>query len=116
MRNLYHDTGTVTGLVASLSSAMFHVFQHLQCIVYQIVTFSAVYVNHHTHAASIMLIVTLVESFFGLSLLSFCHIILTLCTSFFHFACKGISKRTNQQVTVNALRPEKTCNFQFVTK
>ena len=76
MGYLYHDTRTITGLVACLGATVFHVLKHLQCIVNQIMTFSAVYVNHHTHAASIMLIVALVESFFGLSLLSFCHIIL----------------------------------------
>ena len=77
MWNLYHNTGTITSLIASLSSTMFHVFQHLQCIVHQIVTLSAVDVHYHSNAASIMLIVALIESFLVcLSLLSFCHIIL----------------------------------------
>ena len=71
MRNLYHDTGSVASLVARLSSAMFHVFQHLQCIVHQIVTLSAVDVYNHSHAASIVLIVALVESFHLLFLLTF---------------------------------------------
>ena len=63
VRNLNHDTGTVARLVARLSAAVFHVLQHLQCIVYQFVTLSAVDVHYHSHAASIMLVIALVESF-----------------------------------------------------
>ena len=71
--NLYHDTSTITRLVASLSSAMLHVFQHLQCIVHQFVALSAMDIYHHSHTTSVMLVVTLVESF---PFYSF-HIILT---------------------------------------
>ena len=60
MRNLHHNTSAVARLVARLSAAVLHVLKHLQCIVNQIMTFSAVYVNHHTHAASIMLISLLI--------------------------------------------------------
>ena len=60
--NLHHDTSTITSLVACLSATVFHVLKHLQCIVNQVMTLSAVDIYHHTHAASIMLIVRLIES------------------------------------------------------
>ena len=50
-------------------------------------TLSAVYVNHHTHAASIMLIVTLVESL--VSLFAICHIILTFTYTLIEIRGKG---------------------------
>ena len=88
VRNLYHDTGSVASLVASLSSAMFHVFQHLQCIVYQIVTLSAVDVYYHSHAASIVLIVALIESLILNLKFTFRHIILTFTITLLNFAAK----------------------------
>ena len=72
MGYLYHDTRTITGFVACLGATVFHVLKHLQCIVNQVMTFSAVDIYHHTHAASIMLVAALIESL----LITFCHIIL----------------------------------------
>ena len=69
---LYHDTRTVTGLVACLGATVFHVLKHLQCIVNQFMTLATMNIHHHAHAAGIMFILTLVESF---SFASF-HIIL----------------------------------------
>ena len=91
MRNLYHDTGSVASLVASLSSAMFHVFQHLQCIVYQIVTLSAVDVYYHSHAASIVLVVALIESLILSLKFTFRHIILTFTITLLKFCRKGMA-------------------------
>ena len=60
MRNLYHDTGTVTRLITCLSTSMFHVFQHPQGVIHQFVTLTAVDIHNHSHAASIMLVVRLI--------------------------------------------------------
>ena len=54
-------------------------------------TLSAVDVYHHTHAASVVLIVTLVESFVLRLKFAMCHIILTFCVNLHEFGCKGMS-------------------------
>ena len=90
MRNLHHDTCTVTCLVASLGASVLHILQHLQCIVHQLMAFSTVDVHHHTHATSVVFIVWLIQSL----KFAFCHIILTFTNTLFDFVRKGNTKRS----------------------
>ena len=60
--NLHHDTCTVARLVSGLGTSVFHVLQHTQCLIHQFVTFAAVYVHHHAYAASVVLILWLIQS------------------------------------------------------
>ena len=61
MWNLNHDAGTVARLVARLGTAVFHVLQHFQCIVHQLVALAAVDVYDHSYAARIVLVFLLVK-------------------------------------------------------
>ena len=62
--NLYHDTCTVARLVVgAFSSAVFHVFQHPQGRIHQFVRLASVQVHNHSHAAGIVLVRGVIESF-----------------------------------------------------
>ena len=63
MRYLQHNTCTVTRFVACLGTSVFHVLQHVQRLIHQFVALAAVYIYHHAHAARIVLVLALVESF-----------------------------------------------------
>ena len=63
MGYLQHDASAVASLVACLGTPVLHVFQHAQGLIHQFVTFAAVYVHHHAHAAGVMLHICSVESF-----------------------------------------------------
>ena len=63
MRNLNHDSSTITCFVTSLGTAMLHILKHSEGTVHQVVTLSAMDIDHHTHTTSIMLVLTLVQSF-----------------------------------------------------
>ena len=55
--NLKHDAGTVAGLVVgSFSSAVAHVFKHLQRRINQLVRFVSVDVNHHANTTGIVFV------------------------------------------------------------
>ena len=91
---LNHNTGTVASLVTGFCTAMFHVLQHLQRIVHQLMALASVNIHHHTHTTSIVLITRLVESFlllFECLKFAICHIILTLTDILSVFGCKDIS-------------------------
>ena len=61
MRNLYHDAGTVSGLVVgTFRPAVFHILQHFQCRVHQFVRLVAMNVYNHSHTASIVLVCSIV--------------------------------------------------------
>ena len=59
--NLHHNTCAVARLVARLGTAVLHVLQHLQGIVYQLVALASVDIHHHAHAASVVFIFRLVK-------------------------------------------------------
>ena len=60
---LEHDARAVARLVVStFSAAVAHVLQHGQGVLHQFMTFVAVDVQHHAHAASIVLVCGIVES------------------------------------------------------
>ena len=88
--NLYHDTRTITGLVACLGTTMLHVLQHLQRVVNQLMTFTSVDIYHHTHATSIMLIAWLVES--HVIQLSSCHSFYIIMNTLSYCAAKVLQK------------------------
>ena len=54
--NLHQYSSAVARLVARLGSAVFHVLQHPQGIVNQLVALCTMYVHHHAYATRIMLI------------------------------------------------------------
>ena len=71
MRYLEHDTGSIT-VLTYLRTAVTHILKHLQRIVHQLVTLSAVDIHYHTHAASIVLVFTLIQP----------SLLFTLCHNF----------------------------------
>ena len=56
-----------------------HILQHSQRVVYQLVAFVSVNIHHHAYSTSIVLILTLIESFSVLVGIAFCHINPDLC-------------------------------------
>ena len=62
VRYLKQDTSTVARLVTSLCTTMLHILEHAQCVVYQVVAFVTVDVNHHAYATSVMLIRGIIQS------------------------------------------------------
>ena len=77
MGYLYHDTRTIT-VLTDFRSAMPHILQHTERIVHQFMTLVAVDVHYHANTTSIVLIRTLVKSFFLVLKFTICHIILDL--------------------------------------
>ena len=53
MRYLHHDAGSVA-VVAYLGTTVAHVLQHAQGLVYQLVAFVAMNVDHHAYATGIV--------------------------------------------------------------
>ena len=95
MWNLHHDTSSVACLVTRLSTTVLHVLQYLECIVHQLMAFTAVDIYYHTHTTSIMLIAALVESL--VVKFAICHIILTFTFTLFVFGCKVIALCSNNR-------------------
>ena len=61
--NLQQDAGSVAGLaVSALGATMSQILQHFQCIVNQLMTFTSVDIHHHTYAARVVLVGTVVQS------------------------------------------------------
>ncbi len=81
MGNLQQYAGTVAGLaVGTLGSAMTQVLKNLQGVVYKLVALSAMDVNYHSYATSVMLVGTVVQSI--------ClHLLMFLCFTY-QFVCK----------------------------
>ena len=85
VRNLEHDARSIARLVVSaLGSAVAHILKHLQGIVHQFMALVAMYVDNHTHATGVVLIIRLVQSFIHSMLLKGSKKSL----SPFHIACK----------------------------
>ena len=63
MGYLYHNTRTIARFVARFCATVLHILKHLEGIVYQFVAFSAMDVYYHSHAASVVFIVLLIQSF-----------------------------------------------------
>lgn len=81
MGNLQQYAGTVAGLaVSALGSTMTQVLKNLQGVVYKLVALSAMDVNYHSYATSVMLVGTVVQSI--------ClHLLMFLCFTY-QFVCK----------------------------
>ena len=99
MGNLNHDAGTVTSLVTRLSTSVFHILQHLQCIIHQFVTLTSVDVHYHSYAARIVLVIALIETL--IVKLAFCHIILTFSYFLLNLGCKINTKWHNGKISYN---------------
>ena len=81
MGDLQQYAGTVAGLaVSALGSTMPQVLKNLQSVVYKLVALSAMDVNYHSYATSVMLVGTVVQSI--------ClHLLMFLCFTY-QFVCK----------------------------
>ena len=78
MRDLQHDAGTVSCFtIGSLCTSVAHVLQHFERVIYQFVAFVSVDVDHHAHAASVVLILGIIES-------------LPFQSFFFHAKCRFV--------------------------
>ena len=100
MRYLYHDAGSVAGLVVGpFGSAVLHVLQHSQGRVHQFVRFASVQVYNHAHAAGVVFVGCIVQSALSVACvplsLSFCSVqmllILHCCFRIYVFVCHIVS-------------------------
>ena len=67
MRYLEQDAGAIPRLVVRpLCTTMFHVFQHLQCGIDQLMRLVAMNVDNHAYAAGIMLMLRAVKPLPGM--------------------------------------------------
>lgn len=80
MRNLYHDTRSVSRFVFGFGTAVLHVLKYLQSLVYQFMALSSMYVDHHAYATCVVLVLALIQS--CAVLLSLCHIFICFCFPF----------------------------------
>ena len=70
---LQHNASPVASLVVcALGTAVAHVLEHLQGVVNKLMAFVAVYVNHHPHAACVVLVGCIIQSFFHIWLRLVC--------------------------------------------
>jgi hypothetical protein len=60
--NLYHDACAVASAITRLSTAMFHVLQHPQCIIDKFVALASMNVYNHAHATCIVFVLILVQA------------------------------------------------------
>ena len=62
--NLQENARTVASLVVgTFGSAMPHVLEHLQCVVYQFVALVTVDVYHHAHTTRVVFVLGIIQSF-----------------------------------------------------